>query len=268
MLNYLTTLKSRWRAGTTTTNAWLAIPDALPAEIAARTGVDSLCIDMQHGLVDQAAAVRILQATSGTGVPVLVRVAWNEPATLMRALDAGAAGVIVPMVNGREEAQAAVAACRYPPVGIRSFGPVRPALTEGPGYFAAANDAVLVFAMIETRRALDELDAIVATDGLDGVYIGPADLSLALDLAPEMDSVVELHQTTVKRIFRTAKLHGKFVGMHCNSAEFAATAAGWGADFVTVVTDTTALRVEMSGRVARFHELLALTKAPAASKLP
>src|SRR5690606_19108813 len=97
MLTALTSLKSRWRSGTTTTNAWLAIPDALPAEIAARSGFDSLCIDMQHGLVDQAAAVRILQAASGTGVPVLVRAAWNEPATLMRALDAGAAGVIVPM---------------------------------------------------------------------------------------------------------------------------------------------------------------------------
>lgn len=256
MLTALTSLKSRWRSGTTTTNAWLAIPDALPAEIAARSGFDSLCIDMQHGLVDQAAAVRILQAASGTGVPVLVRAAWNEPATLMRALDAGAAGVIVPMVSSAEEAQAAVAACRYPPVGIRSFGPVRPALTEGRGYFAAANDAVLVFAMIETRRALDDLEAIVATDGLDGVYVGPADLSLALDLAPEMDSAVELHQTTVKRIFQVAKAHDKFVGMHCNSAEFAATAAGWGADFVTIATDTSVLRAALAGRVTRFHELL------------
>src|SRR5690606_18279621 len=175
MLTALTSLKSRWRSGTTTTNAWLAIPDALPAEIAARSGVDSLCIDMQHGLVDQAAAVRILQATTGTGVPVLVRVPWNEPGVIMRSLDSGAAGVIVPMVNSREDAEAAVAACRYPPAGIRSYGPARPALTEGPGYFAAANDAALVFAMIETRRALDELDAIAATEGLDGLYIGPAD---------------------------------------------------------------------------------------------
>lgn len=254
MLEALSSLTSRWRAGTTTTNGWLAIPDALPAEIAARSGLDSLCIDMQHGLVDQAAAVRILQATTGSAVPVLVRVPWNEPAVIMRVLDAGAAGVIVPMVSSHEEAAAAVAASRYPPDGIRSYGPVRPALTEGPGYFTAANGAMLVFAMIETRQALDELEAIIATEGLDGVYVGPADLSLALGLPPEMDSANELHQATVKRVFQAAKRHGKFVGMHCNSAEFAVTAAGWGADFVTIVTDTTALRVELARRVARFHE--------------
>ncbi len=256
MLESLSSLKNRWRAGRVTTNGWLAIPDALPAEIAARSGLDSLCVDMQHGLIDQAAAVRILQATTATDVPVFVRVPWNEPGAIMRALDAGAAGVIVPMVSSRAEAEAAVAACRYPPAGIRSFGPVRPALTVGPGYFAAANDAVLVLAMIETRQALDDLDAILTTPGLDGVYIGPADLSLALGLAPEMDNAHELHQSTVKRILATAKRHGRFVGMHCNSPEFGATAAGWGADFVTIVADTTALRAELARRVARFGELL------------
>lgn len=103
------------------------------------------------------------------------------------------------------------------------------------------------------------MDAIAATEGLDGLYIGPADLSLALDLAPEMDSPVELHQTTVKRVFQAAKQHGKFVGMHCAGVEFAATAAAWGADFVTVVTDTALLRVEMAKRIARFHDLLSRT---------
>ena len=256
MFESLSSLKRRWRAGTTTTNAWLTIPDALPAEIAARSGFDSLCIDMQHGLVDHAAAVRILQAVTGTGVPVLARVPWNEPSVLMRVLDAGAAGVIVPMVSSRTEAEAAVAACRYPPAGMRSYGPVRPAITEGPDYFGSANDALLVFAMIETRSALADLDAIAATPGLDGLYIGPADLSLALGLAPQQDSTVELHQATVKRVFASAKQHGTFVGMHCNSAEFGAVAAGWGADFVTIVADGTALKTELARRVGVFKGLV------------
>lgn len=256
MLEALSSLTRSWRAGITTTNAWLTIPDALPAEIAARAGFASLCIDMQHGLIDHAAAVRILQATSGSGVPVLVRVPWNEPSVIMRALDAGAGGIIVPMVNSRAEAGAAVAACRYPPAGIRSYGPIRPALTDGPGYVDAANDAVLVFAMIETSKAIADLDAIAATPGLDGLYVGPADLSLALGLPPRQDSTVELHQATVKRIFAAAKQHGKVVGMHCNSAEFGAIAAEWGADMVTIAADGVALRVELVRRVARFEELV------------
>ncbi len=255
MLAAISSLKGRWRSGKATTNCWLAVPDAFVAEIAARAGFDSLCIDMQHGLADQASAVRILQALTGTGVPVLARVPWNEPGVIMRLLDAGAAGVIVPLVSTRKDAEAAVSACRYPPVGTRSFGPVRPAITEGPGYFAGANDAVLVFAMIETRGALDELDAILSTPGLDGVYVGPADLSLALGFPPEQDSVREEHQRTVKSIFAAAKRHGKFAGLHCASAEFAAQAASWGADFVTIVTDTLALKQELARRVGVFAEL-------------
>lgn len=257
MIEAIDTLKRRWRAGETTTNCWLAIPDALVGEIAARSGFDTLCVDMQHGLADQASATRTLQATTGTGVPVLARVPWNEQGVIMRVLDAGAAGVIVPLINSARDAEAAVSACRYPPVGTRSYGPVRPALTEGPGYFAAANDALLVFAMIETKQALVELEEILATPGLDGVYVGPADLSLALGLPPEQDSVREEHQRTVREVFAAAKRHGKVVGMHCASAEFAATAASWGADFVTIVTDTAALKSELSRRVETFRGLLA-----------
>ncbi len=255
MIEAISSLKARWRSGQTTTNCWLAVPDALVAEIAARCGFDSLCIDMQHGLVDQASATRTLQATTATGVPVLARIAWNDPGMIMRILDAGAAGVIVPLINTRQDAEAAVSACRYPPVGTRSYGPVRPAITEGPGYFAAANDSLLVFAMIETRQALDDLEEILATPGLDGIYIGPADLSLALGLPPEQDSVREEHQRTVKSVFAAARRHGKLIGMHCASAEFAATAAGWGADFVTIATDTAALRQELTRRVGSFAEL-------------
>lgn len=255
MIEAIASLKSRWRAGQTTTNCWLAIPDALVAEIAARVGFDSLCIDMQHGLADQGSATRTLQATTGTGVPVLARVPWNEPGVIMRLLDAGAAGVIVPLVNTRQDAEAAVSACRYPPLGTRSYGPVRPAITEGPGYFAAANDALLVFAMIETKQALENLEGILATPGLDGIYVGPADLSLALGLPPEQDSTREEHQRTVKSIFAAAKRHGKFAGLHCASAEFAAAAAGWGADLVTIAADTLALRQELVRRVGLFEEL-------------
>ena len=156
-----------WRQGKQTIGGWLSIGDAFTAETMAHVGFDWLCIDMQHGLLDYQDVKVMLPAISTTQTVPFVRVPWNEPAAIMKALDAGAYGVIVPLINNRAEAEKAVAACRYPPAGIRSFGPVRAAMYGGKHYAEEANSEIACIAMIETKEGLDNLEDIAATQGLD-----------------------------------------------------------------------------------------------------
>ena len=160
----------------------MSIGNAYTAEVMANLGFDWLCVDLQHGLIDYQDLTAMLPAISTTETTPIVRVPWNEPYEIMKALDAGAYGVIVPMVNNREEALRAVSACRYPPVGLRSFGPIRAALYGGRGYSVESNGEIACIVMIETAEALENLQDIVTTPGVDGVYIGPSDLALALGL--------------------------------------------------------------------------------------
>lgn len=255
MLTSVRQLKQRWSRGETTTNGWLVVPQPFVAEIASRAGFDSLCIDMQHGLVDYGALVGLLQATTTTSVPALVRVPWNEPSILMRVLDMGAAGVIVPMVETADEAERAVAACRYPPRGHRSFGPARAGIVIGDEYFSTADATIMVFAMIETKKALDNLDAILDTEGLTGVYVGPADLSLSLGFPPETDSTRPEHQEAIRRVVDACHRRDLVVGLHTAGPAFANVAAAWGVDFVTIATDASALRLELQRRVTEFRRL-------------
>lgn len=227
-----------WRQGRPTIGAWLSIGNAYSAELMAHLGFDWLCIDLQHGMIGYEDLKTMLPAISTTGVTPLVRVPWNDPAAIMKALDAGAYGVIVPMINSRQEALQAISACRYPPEGQRSFGPIRAALYGGKGYAQEANRQMACIAMIETRQALDNLEAIVTTPGLDGVYIGPADLALALGLAPAGDNNDPTHVATVTRIFETCRSHGLAVGIHTWSEEYALRYLRQGFQFVTLGADS------------------------------
>jgi len=173
-------LREIWASGGTVVNGWLAIPNAFSAETMAHQGWDSLTVDMQHGVVDYQAAVNMLTALSTTDTVPMVRVPWLDQGVVMKVLDTGAYAVICPVVNSREDAEKLVAAMRYPPAGTRSFGPIRALLYGGQDYPAHANDEVVAFAMIETRQGLDNLEDILSVPGLDAVYIGPSDLSLAL----------------------------------------------------------------------------------------
>ena len=181
-------IKQMWRENKCVSLGWLSVPNGFTAEVMARQGFDALCVDMQHGLTDFSDLWPMLQAISQTDTVPVVRVPWNEPSIIMRVLDAGAYGIIVPLINTAEEAAAAVAACRYPPVGMRSSGPPRAVLYGGADYQADANDEVVVLGMIETTEGLAKLDAICSTPGVDAVYIGPADLSYALGMAPRGDN--------------------------------------------------------------------------------
>ena len=231
------TLRAIWARGGAVVNGWLAIPSAFSAEVMAHQGFDSLTIDMQHGVVDYQVAVTMLQAIATTPVIPLARVPWNDPGRLMKILDAGVYGVICPMINTRAEAEALVAACKYPPRGYRSWGPVRASIYAGADYGDRANPDLLVMPMIETAEALKNLDEILSVPGVDAVYVGPSDLSLALGCKPRLDQtdppVVEAQQ----RIVEACRRHGVVAGIHNNTAAYALTMIEAGYRFVTLASD-------------------------------
>lgn len=250
-------IKQMWNDGKYATLGWLSIAHGFSAEIMARQGFDALCVDMQHGTSELSNVLPMLQAISQTDTVPFVRVAWNEPAAIMKALDLGAYGIIVPLVNNAEEAAQAVSACRYPPVGMRSSGPVRAMHYAGGGdYFDHANDEIIVMAMVETKEGLDNLDAICATPGLDAVYIGPADLSYALDMPPRADNPDPTHLATCDKIRDTAHKHGIKAVMHCAGAEFAAGAVERGFDMVMLTSD---LHSMIAGASKQLSDLKAKT---------
>lgn len=230
-------LREIWKQGGAAVNGWLAIPDGFCAETMAHQGWDSLTIDLQHGVVDYAAMVTMLQAISTTPTVPLVRVPWLEPGILMKTLDAGAYGVICPMVNTREQTQKLVAWTHYAPQGTRSFGPVRALLYGGADYAQHANETIVTFAMIETAQALDNLDAILSVQGLDAIYIGPSDLSLALGCKPAFDDVEPKVAQAIDHILARAQAHGIVAGIHNGTPEAALARIDKGFRFVTISSD-------------------------------
>jgi 4-hydroxy-2-oxoheptanedioate aldolase len=232
------TLKAIWARGEAVVNGWLSIPSAFSAEVMAHQGFDSLTVDLQHGVVDYQVAVTMLQAIATTSVVPLARVPWNDPALVMKILDAGAYGVICPMINTRAEAEALVQACKYPPRGYRSFGPVRASLYGGADYADRANDDLLVMPMIETANALKNLDEILSVPGVDAVYVGPADLSLALGSKPRLDQTDAAIVKAQRDILEVCKRHGVVAGIHNATSAYALKMVGEGYQFVTIASDS------------------------------
>ena len=230
-------LREIWKAGAAAVNGWLAIPSGFSAETMAHQGWDSLTVDLQHGVVDYQAMIPMLQAISTTGTVPVVRVPWLEPGILMKSLDAGAYGVICPMVNSRQDAQNLVAWTHYAPRGTRSFGPIRALLYGGADYATHANDTIVTFAMIETARALDNLDDILSVEGLDAIYIGPSDLSLALGCKPVFDDVDPPAAQAIDHILARARAHGMVAGIHNGTPQAALARIRKGFQFVTVSSD-------------------------------
>jgi len=230
-------LRTLWKNDQAAINGWLAIPNSFSAETMAHQGWDTLTIDLQHGVIDYQAMVTMLQAISTTATVPVVRVPWLEPGILMKTLDAGAYGVICPMVNTREDAQKFVAWTNYAPKGTRSFGPVRALLYGGADYPQQANDTIVRFAMIETAQALDNLDAILSVEGLDAVYIGPSDLSLSLGCRPVFDDVDPPVAQAIDHIVERATAHGIKAGVHNGRTDVALARIAKGFRFVTVGSD-------------------------------
>ncbi|MFO1326564.1 MAG: aldolase/citrate lyase family protein [Rubrivivax sp.] len=248
-------LRTLWNQDKAAVNGWLAVPNGFSAEVMAHQGWDTLTIDLQHGVIDYAQMVTMLQAISTTPTVPIVRVPWLEPGIVMKALDAGAYGVICPMVNTREEAQRLVAYTHYAPMGTRSFGPVRAAIYGGADYASEANRTIVAFAMIETAQALDNLDSILSVEGLDAVYIGPSDLSLALGCKPVFDDVDPKVAQAIDHIVARARAHGVQAGVHNGRPDVARARIAKGFRFVTVSSDARIL-------AAGSQELLTAMRQP------
>lgn len=231
------TALARWRNGEQTIGGWLSLANTHTAELLANAGFDWLCVDLQHGLLDYGDLRHMLPAISTTATVPIVRVHRNDAGDIGKVLDAGAMGVIVPMVNTREQAEAAVAACRYAPQGNRSFGPVRAGLYGGKGYAEEANDEIASIVMIETQEALDNVDEIVSTPGLGGVYIGPADLAISLGLPLASIAADERHLAAVTRIQDACRAHGVPIGIHTIGLADAQRRLAAGFHFVTLGSD-------------------------------
>ena len=230
-------IKKRMLAGGKVNGCWLHLNNAIAAEIIALAGFDAVIIDHEHGSGDFLNAISLLQAVSATPATAIMRVPWNDPAAIMKLLDAGAYGIICPMINTAEECERFVGACRYAPVGYRSFGPARGLLYGGPDYAAEANTTITTMAMIETEQAVDNLDEILAVDGLDSIYVGPNDLAISLGNPPNPEPVAANVIEAVDTIVKKTRERGLGAGIHCPSGASARDKIEKGFNFVTIAND-------------------------------
>ncbi len=257
-----------WAKGGAVINGWLGIPSGFGAEVMAHCGWDSLVIDMQHGVIDYQTAVSMMQGISTTDVTPMVRVPWNDPAIIMKSLDAGSYGVICPMINTREECERFVRACRYAPKGYRSSGPIRASLYGGGDYAAKANETILTFAMIETKEAVGNLDAILSTPELDAIYVGPSDLSLTYGFGPGLDRPEPEMDKIIGTIIEGCKKHKIKAGIHTGSTAYAKKAIARGFDFTTLLGDARLLTRAATATVKEMKEGGSGSAAPKAGGSP
>src|SRR5580693_1077308 len=234
-----TKLKARIDAGKANVNGWLAIPSGFSAEVMAQCGWDSVTVDMQHGVQDYSTMVQCFQAMTAHPITPLVRVPWNEPGIIGKALDGGAWGIICPMINNAAEAKALANASLYPPIGKRSNGPIRAAAYGvASSYQSTANSEVLVIPMIETQEGIDNIDEILSVPGISGIYVGPSDMGFSLGLVPKLDREEPLILGIYEKLLASCKKHGKFAGIHNGTAAYAARMIGMGYRFVTIANDS------------------------------
>jgi 4-hydroxy-2-oxoheptanedioate aldolase len=240
------TLARRLRAGETLHSGWCGLPYPLVAELIGREGFPAVTLDGQHGLWDIAAMVAAITQLRLAGTAPIVRVPVGEFATVSRVLDFGAEGVIAPMINTPADARAYVSFAKFPPVGERSWGPHRATtlanMPDQKVYLREANELTVTFAMIETQTALDNVEAIAVTPGIDGLFLGPADLSIALSNGRNVDPMAGEVDRQIDRIVAAASTAGKVMGAYCHTAERAVALAKRGIKFLAVGSDMGFLR--------------------------
>lgn len=229
-------LRSRWQAGGVVVGSWCSTASAFAAELIAYQGFDFVLLDAQHGMFGRENLIQCLMAVSGTTAVPLVRVAGNDPALIGQALDAGAHGVIVPMIETAADARRAVSFCRYPPAGLRSFGPLRAALQFGRDP-ARLSTGVLCFVMVETAFGVSNIEEIVAVTGVDGVFVGPADLAMSYGLPPSMTPVPGVHAQALATICKACRGAEIAAGIPCIDAASAASRVAEGYNLVTIGSD-------------------------------
>jgi 4-hydroxy-2-oxoheptanedioate aldolase len=255
-------LKKKIADGMRCVGGWAAIPSSFSTEVYAAQGWDYVTLDMQHGSIDLKDVVPMLQAISaGSDATPMVRVPWNDPAYIMRVLDAGAYGIVCPMINTKAEAEALVRAGRYPPMGERSMGPFRAAQYGGADYWQHANDEVLLFAMIETRQAVSNLPEILSVKGLNGVYIGPSDLSLSMGKTPTLDPTDETVLKAIGIILKETRERGLIAGVHTDGPKTAHKRFEEGFQYCTILNDVRLLAVGAANAVREARGLGAAAAA-------
>lgn len=235
-------VKELWREGKATVGTWLVLGSPIAAEIIAQMGFDWVVVDTEHGAIDIGTTQSIIQATLTTNTVPIVRVPWNDPMLIKRALDAGAYGLVIPMVNSREEAVRAVKASRYPPVGIRSYGGPRVRLYGGMDYFEHANEEILVIVQIEHIEAVNRAEEIISVEGIDGFFIGPSDLAISMGLKPGMDNTDPRHIEAVSKVLAAGKKHHVPGGIHVGSPEAVNERIAQGFQFIALSSDEGFLR--------------------------
>jgi len=231
-------LKAKLATGAACLNVWSMLPSPSAAELFAQAGFDSITIDLQHGLHDYASAVACMQAMAAYPVTPLARSPWNEPGIIGKLLDAGAWGVICPMINSSADAKALAKACCYPPLGERSNGPVRAGFYGGPGgYQATANQEVLVLPQVETGAAVDNIDAILDVEGVGGIYVGPSDLGLSIGLPAILDREEPAILAIYEKLVAACAKRGLVPGIHTASPAYATRMIAMGFRLVTIAAD-------------------------------
>jgi 4-hydroxy-2-oxoheptanedioate aldolase len=243
-----TALREAWVADEPTYGAWCSIPSSFSAELLGSVGFDWACIDLQHGLAASDTMVPMIQALAVSRTPTFVRVPWNEPGAIMRALDLGAVGVIVPMVNDVASARAAIGACRYAPDGYRSYGPTRAGLLGGDAPTDVVNRLVVCALMIETPEALANLDAILETPGVDAVFVGPQDLRVSLGLP---DVTGEAFTRVIADVALRCGARGVTPGIFCLTTDLVAPWRALGYRMLAVGSDARLLRGSAAAALAQ-----------------
>lgn len=231
-------IKQIWKSGGVVINGWLHIPSTWSAEVMAHAGWDSITVDLQHGMHSIETAIQLMQAISTTETVPMARVNWNEPGSIMRLLDAGAYGIICPMVDTREQCEAFVGACRYPPQGYRSLGPTRARLVMGADYAQHANDEIITMAMVETKEALENVEAIASVPGLDAIFVGTGDLRLSLTGGIGFDSDDKQVDDALDTILAACEKNNIIAGLFTASPDYAHKMIERGFRFITVKTDS------------------------------
>jgi 4-hydroxy-2-oxoheptanedioate aldolase len=242
-------LRETWAAGKPALNGWLGIPSTFSAEIMSKQDFDSITIDLQHGLTDYSIAVPMMQAMSAGDATMICRVPWLEAGIIMKLLDAGALGIICPMINTRAEAEAFVGACRYAPDGYRSSGPVRAGIIY-PDYHNQANKQIVSMAMIETEQAVANVEEICATPGLTGIYVGPSDLAISMGEGPGLDRKPGKVYDAIQHVLSVAKKAGIRTGLHCMDPAYIKKMYGTGFEFASLSNDVRLLTQIVSSQVA------------------
>lgn len=217
-------------------NAWCAMPGTMSTEVMAFQDWDVLTVDLQHGILDYQTAVEMIRVIQGRGKPVMSRVPWLDPIPTMKLLDAGVSGLICPMISTPELAEKFVSYCRYPPLGIRSFGPTRAGLAD-PDYQSKANDRIVCAVQIEEAAAMEALDEIAAVPGVDMLYVGPADLALSHGLKPQMDPDAPQMIAMFEKVVAACERHDLTPGIHCLTPAYAARMHALGFRFITLASD-------------------------------